>query len=109
MIGDVVGPVSPPFGPYPKAGHVAIWHGRMAANHISALAKGKAMQPMLPDNLCFMLVNGDPREAIMVDFKYQFTQDMISQTQIDVNERMPELFVRDMAWATGSYRSLFGT
>lgn len=109
VIGDAVGPVSLLFGHYPKAGHVAIWHGRMAANHISALAKGKEMTPMLPDNLCFMLVNGDPLEAIMVDFKYKFTQDLIEQTQIDVNERTPDLFARDMAWATGSYRTLFGT
>ena len=109
VIGDAVGPVSLLFGHYPKAGHVAIWHGRMAAHHISALAQGKEMQPMLPDNLCFMLVNGDPLEAIMVDFKYKFTQDLIEQKQIDVNERNPELFVRDMNWAKDSYRKLFGT
>jgi hypothetical protein len=46
-----------------------------------------------------VLVNGDPLEAIMVDFKYKFTQDLIEQTQIDVNERNPELFARDMNWA----------
>ena len=66
------------------------------------------MQPILPDNLCFMLVNGDPREAIMVDFKYKFTQDLIEQTQVDVNDRSTDLFVRDLAWASGSYRTLFG-
>ena len=108
VIGDAVGPVSPLFGHYPKAGHVAIWHGRMAAQHITSLSKNQEMTPVLPDNLCFMLVNGDPREAIMVDFKYRFNQDLIEQVQIDYNDRNPDLFARDIGWATDSYKNLFG-
>ncbi|HQN12495.1 MAG TPA: FAD/NAD(P)-binding oxidoreductase [Quisquiliibacterium sp.] len=109
VIGDAVGPVSPLFGHYPKAGHVANWHGRMVANYIAAFSKGREPEPMLPDNLCYMLVNGDPREAIMVDFKYKFTQDLIEQTQVDVNERSTKLFAEDIDWATRTYRDIFGT
>lgn len=97
VIGDAVGPASPLLGHYPTAGHVAIRHGRMAALHISALAKGKKMQPTLPDNLCFVLVKREPREAIKVDFKYRFSQDLIEETQVEVNERMREHFARGLA------------
>ena len=80
----------------------------MAAQHITSLSKNQEMTPVLPDNLCFMLVNGDPREAIMVDFKYRFNQDLIEQVQIDYNDRNPDLFARDIGWATDSYKNLFG-
>ncbi len=47
----------------------------------------------------------------MVDFKYRFNQDLIEQVQIDYddyNDRNPDLFARDIGWATDSYKNLFG-
>lgn len=44
----------------------------------------------------------------MVDFKYRFNQDLIEQVQIDYEDRNPDLFARDIGWATDSYKNLFG-
>ena len=44
----------------------------------------------------------------MVDFKYRFNQDLIEQVQIDYHDRNPDLFARDIGWATDGYKNLFG-
>jgi hypothetical protein len=55
---------------------------------------------LLPDNLCFMLVNGSPREAIAVEFSYELLPDgTIKQTQNDIDLRVPELLEEDFKWA----------
>ncbi|HQQ79617.1 MAG TPA: glycosyltransferase N-terminal domain-containing protein, partial [Thermoanaerobaculia bacterium] len=68
VIGDAVGMVSPQFLFYPKAGHVANAHGRIVAGYIAERLAGRAPKPALPDNLCYMLVNGEPRESVAVQF-----------------------------------------
>lgn len=86
VIGDSMGAVSKQFGHYPKSGHVANYMGKIAATYIAQRIAGKDVKPMLPDNLCYMLVNGDPREAISVQFDYEILPDgTIKQTQIDVD------------------------
>jgi NADH dehydrogenase FAD-containing subunit len=100
VIGDAMGAVSKQFGHYPKSGHVANAMGRIAATYIAKRIAGKEMTPMLPDNLCYMLVNGDPREAISVQFDYELLADgTIKQTQLDVDLRTPDLLEEDFKWA----------
>ncbi|EHR69290.1 NAD(FAD)-dependent dehydrogenase [Burkholderiales bacterium JOSHI_001] len=99
VIGDAVGAVSPQFGHYPKAGHVANRHGRIVAKYIAERAAGRDPKVTLPDNLCYMLVNGEPREAINVQFDYKINdKGIIEQTQIDDNDRRPELVKEDFRW-----------
>ena len=71
VIGDSVGAVSPQFGHYPKSGHVANRMGRSVAQYISQQAQGQPMKPVIIDNLCYMLVNTEPLEAISVKFDYR--------------------------------------
>jgi NADH dehydrogenase FAD-containing subunit len=99
VIGDAVGQVSPQFQFYPKAGHVANRQGGIVARYIAARLAGNEPQTELPDNLCFMLVNGEPREAINVQFDYKVNAEgIIEQTQIDDNDRRPELVTEDFKW-----------
>lgn len=104
VVGDAMGAVSRQFGHYPKSGHVANFVGRIVANYIAQRVAGKEVKVMLPDNLCYMLVNGDPREAISVQFDYELLPDgTIKQTQIDIDIRSPDLLEEDFKWARRMY------
>jgi hypothetical protein len=50
--------------------HVANAHAKIVAKYITERIKGREPKFALPDNLCFMMVNTQPREAIAVRFKY---------------------------------------
>ena len=108
VIGDAVGLVSPQFLFYPKAGHVANAHGRIVAGYIADRLAGRAPKGALPDNLCYMLVNGEPREAISVQFDYKVNdQGIIEQTQIDDNDRRADLVREDFRWFARMVDELF--
>jgi len=99
VIGDAVGAVSPHFGHYPKSGHVANRQAKAVATYIAQQVKGQPLKPVIIDNLCYMLVNNSPREAIAVQFDYKVGPDgLLHQTQIDDNERRAELWESDLKW-----------
>ena len=113
VIGDAVGMVSPQFLFYPKAGHVANRHAKIVAKYIAERAAGREPKPALPDNLCYMMVTADPQLDVAVQFDYkmgafQDKGDVILQTQIDDNERRPELVIEDFSWARNMYEDMFG-
>lgn len=104
VIGDAMGAVSKQFGHYPKSGHVANFMGKIAATYIAQRIAGKEVKVLLPDNLCFMMVNGSPREAISVEFLYEILPDgTIKQTQNDIDMRTPDLLEEDFKWAKRMY------
>jgi len=99
-----MGAISPLFGHYPKSGHVANAMGRIVAQYIGLRLADKEVKPILPDNLCYMLVNGEPREAIAVKFEYNLRQDgLIEQHQYDIDLRSADLVEEDFVWAKGLY------
>ena len=52
------------------------------------------------DNLCYMLVNNSPREAISVQFDYKIGPDgLLRQIQLDDNDRRAHLWAEDLRWA----------
>lgn len=109
VIGDSVGAVSPQFGHYPKSGHVAARMGRSVAGYIGQQARGQAMQARLIDNLCFMLVNLDPLEAISVQFDYaKGPEGHLVQTQTDDHDRKASLWQEDLRWYGTMMRELVG-
>lgn len=104
VIGDAMGMISPQFGHYPKSGHVANYVGRIVATYLAQRVRKQEVKVLLPDNLCYMLVNGDPREAISVQFDYELMADgTVRQTQIDVDIRTPDLLEEDFKWAQRMY------
>jgi len=104
VIGDAVGAVSPQFGHYPKSGHVANRQARAAAQYIAWQAKEQELKPIIIDNLCYMLVNNSPREAIAVQFDYKLGDDgVLQQTQFDDNDRRAKLWEEDLRWAALIY------
>ena len=109
VIGDAVGIVSPLFRFYPKAGHVANAHAKIVAGYIAERARGREPKYALPDNLCFMMVNTEPREDIAVRFKYWVNdKGQIVQDQTDDDLRRDELVTEDFQWAGRMYEDMFG-
>ena len=109
VIGDAVGVVSPLFRFYPKAGHVANAHAKIVARYITDRIKGREPKAALPDNLCFMMVNTQPQEAIAVRFKYWVNdKGQIVQDQDDDNLRRAELVTEDFEWFAGKVEDMFG-
>ena len=108
VIGDAVGVVSPSFRYYPKAAHVANAQGHIVAGYIAERLAGRQPANKLPDNLCYMMVNGSPREAINVQFDYSLNaKGEIMQAQIDDNERRPELAAENFRWASLKFNDMF--
>ena len=104
VIGDSVGAVSMHFGHYPKSGHVANREARLVAKYIAAQAKGLDPKSEMIDNLCFMLVNNSPKEAIAVRFSYKMgIDDEIFQTVTDDNDRRLALWNEDLNWVAGMF------
>ncbi|HET7775791.1 MAG TPA: FAD/NAD(P)-binding oxidoreductase [Azospira sp.] len=97
VIGDAVGAVSPLFGHYPKSGHVANRMGRIVAREIAARAAGKKAEPALPDNLCYVTVNPEPVDVLLMDTQYKFRSDgVIVQTLRQYRD--PDLAADELAW-----------
>ncbi|MDO5622485.1 MAG: FAD/NAD(P)-binding oxidoreductase [Paracoccus sp. (in: a-proteobacteria)] len=104
VIGDSMGMISPQFGHYPKSAHVANYIGKIVAGYIAQRVRGEDVTRRLPDNLCYMLVNNDPQEAISVEFDYEIGPDgNVIQNQIDIDVRTPDLLVEDFAWVNGMF------
>ncbi len=104
IVGDSMGAISPHFGHYPKSAHVANYIARIVAGNIGQRVRDEEVVAELPDNLCYMLVNGDPREAISVEFTYEVGPDgLVHQTQIDIDVRTPDLLEEDFVWVDGMF------
>ncbi len=108
VIGDAVGFVSPHFAFYPKAGHVANRHARIVARYIAEREAGRDPSYILPDNLCYMMVNTAPQEGISVQFDYKVNAEgIIEQSQMDFNERTAATVPEDFNWARLIYEDMF--
>jgi len=110
FVGDLMGAISPQFGHYPKSGHVANYIGKIVAKNIAQRVAGQQVTPLLPDNLCYMMVNGDPQEEISVKFEYEVDANgQVNQTQIDMDVRSPDLVKEDFAWINTMFGDFLGT
>lgn len=99
VVGDSMGFISDQFGHYPKSAHVAHAVAKIVSQNIAERIAGKEVVPVLPDNLCYMMVNGDPQEEISVIFEYNLDPTgKVIQTQIDMDVRSPDLVQDDFNW-----------
>jgi len=109
FVGDLMGAISPQFGHYPKSGHVANYIAKIVATNIAERVAGRDVTPLLPDNLCYMMVNGDPKEEIAVKFEYEVdASGQVIQTQIDMDVRSADLVAEDFAWARSLFSDFLG-
>lgn len=93
---------------YPKSAHIANRLGRIVAYQISEELAGRTPERRLPDNLCYMVVNGTPGQALNVQFDYDFdAQGRVRQVQRDYNERTASLFKDDFRWADFMFEEMF--
>lgn len=74
VLGDAIAAVNFEAGSaYPKSGHMANSQGKIVAKQLSAKILGKAQTDiLLPDNSCFSMVNGSPKEAIVVNHRVEY-------------------------------------
>ena len=99
VVGDAMGFISDQFGHYPKSAHVAHAVGKIVAQNIAERVAGKEVVAVLPNNLCYMMVNGDPQEEISVVFEYALDPNgKVLQTQIDMDVRSADLVAKDFEW-----------
>ncbi|MDR3003167.1 MAG: NAD(P)/FAD-dependent oxidoreductase [Acidovorax sp.] len=110
FVGDLMGAISPQFGHYPKSAHVANYIGKIVAKNIAQRVAGKEVTPLLPDNLCYMMVNGDPQEEISVKFEYEVdaASGNVIQHQIDMDVRTSDLVKEDFAWINSKFSDFLG-
>ncbi|HAJ13249.1 MAG TPA: pyridine nucleotide-disulfide oxidoreductase, partial [Comamonadaceae bacterium] len=109
FVGDLMGMISDQFGHYPKSGHVANYIGRIVAKYIAQRVAGQEVTPLLPDNLCYMMVNTEPQEEISVKFTYELdASGKVIQTQTDMDVRTADLVPEDFAWARSKFSDFLG-
>lgn len=107
VIGDAVGLVSPLFGHYPKTGHMAVHHGRIAAAAVAARVQGKPFEPPFPESTCWVHDSFTPPEMVRMDASYRIRGDGALEQNIDqARENQPR--GEEMAWAAGMFAEMFG-
>lgn len=97
--------------PFSKSGGTARSEGKYLAKLIAARAKGKETPWVSPHTLCFSMVNTEPREAIMVDGKYQFDKASGQWDHFEnyaINERDGEKADMAFQWAYDHFQDMFG-
>ncbi|WP_027014741.1 FAD-dependent oxidoreductase [Comamonas composti] len=109
FVGDLMGHISDQFGHYPKSAHVANYIAKIVSKNIAQRVAGQEVTPLLPDNLCYMMVNGDPQEEISVKFEYEVDPTgKVIQTQIDMDVRTSDLVKEDFDWINTRFKDFLG-
>ena len=104
VIGDSVGFISDQFGYYPKSAHVANAMAKIVAQNIYERVKEQEVIRALPNNLCYMMVNAEPRESIAVFFEYELdASGKVIQTQIDMDVRNSDFVKDDLRWIKSKF------
>ena len=77
VLGDAVAAVNFAAGSaYPKSGYMANSQGKIVAKQLLfAMGLSKNDGLSLPDNICYSMVQGNPREAIVVNHKVEFIME----------------------------------
>lgn len=102
LAGDLIDRVSPLFGQYPKNGHVASRLGRIVAGEIAARSRGETAAVALPESVCHVFTDVDPRESVRLEAEYRLRGDgVITQAVRQHNEPQPRGEAE--AWARSMY------
>jgi len=102
---------------YPKSGHMANSQGKIVAKQIAAkLGVAKDDGLSLPDNTCFSMVNGSPKEAVVVNHRvdYEVSQDGSKKIKVSASAKgenaadRPNFGKATDEWYKGIMNDLFG-
>ncbi len=97
--------------PFSKSGGTARSEGMYVAKLIAARAKGEEIPWESPHTICYSMVNANPREAIMVNGKYQFDKSSSQWAHFEnyaINERDEAKGKEAFKWAEDHFRDMFG-
>lgn len=112
VIGDAVGGY-----PYPKSGSIANGQGHIVAAQIAAIIQGRTAlkEAILPDNICFSMVNGEEAISIGVTFSLMDDKDLngndikvIKSKMTENNTRSTALGKTTHSWYKGMIVDMFG-
>ncbi len=98
---------------FPKSGDMAHNHTQnMVVKAIVALIRGKDPREAVkaPTNTCYSMVNGSPKEAIVINVLYALDKKKGLPTKRKVNvenDRSPNLARATLEWARALYRDMF--
>jgi NADH dehydrogenase FAD-containing subunit len=94
--------------PFSKSGNTARSEGQYVAKVIAAHAKGKTVQWVSPQTVCYSVVQAQPMEAIMVDAKYSYDGKSFAFADVKMIEKRSEAQGKaTLEWARGHYRDMF--
>ncbi|MEF3191902.1 MAG: FAD-dependent oxidoreductase [Campylobacterales bacterium] len=102
---------------YPKSGHMANAQGKILARQLAAEITGKAIDNMiLPNNTCFSMVNGSPKEAIVVNHTVSLVVEKdasgkeVQKIKVGAKtgSRSKDLGVSTDEWLKGILNDIFG-
>ena len=105
-VGDLLGTVSPLFGPLPKTAQVAVSLGRIAAAQIAARAAGRDPAELLPESLCHVTTDYALPEGLRIDAQYRRRGDG-AMTQSVRQARNAQPRGEDRAWLEALLAALF--
>ncbi|MDQ7038539.1 MAG: FAD/NAD(P)-binding oxidoreductase [Aquificota bacterium] len=98
---------------FPKSGDMAHNHTQtMVVKALVALMKGKDPREAVkaPTNTCYSMVNGDPKEAIVINVLYDIDlkKGTVVKKKVNVeNRRSKQLATATFEWARALYRDMF--
>lgn len=99
--------------PFSKSASVAISEGRHIAKVITARLRGKNVQWVTPESVCYSMVNSLPEEAILSRSLYQFNgvtnQWSFKSGSKSYNTRSPVLARETYDWASSQFQNIFGS
>lgn len=106
--GDLVGPVSPLFGHYPKTAHMAARQGVIAARQI-ALQSGalERLPTQLPQSVCHVWLDAEPGEQMRMEAQYRQRADGIIAQSLTQHDN-PQPRGEDLLWGLDLYAHALG-
>jgi NADPH-dependent 2,4-dienoyl-CoA reductase/sulfur reductase-like enzyme len=99
---------------FPKSGDMAHNHTQnMVVKALVAMLKGKDPYSVVsaPTNTCYSMVNGNPKEAIVINVLYEIDRKKKAPKKKKVNvinKRSVQLAESTFEWAKALYRDMFG-
>ena len=109
LAGDLLGPVSPLFGHYPKTAHMASRLGIAAAQQIAARSQSGGPDPQvnLPASVCHVWLDADPPEQLRMETSYRLRGDGVIAQAVSQHDN-PQPRDEDLQWGLGLFEQALG-
>lgn len=109
LAGDLLGPVSPLFGHYPKTAHMATRLGVSAGRQIAVRSRFGSDESLvdLPASVCHVWLDADPAEQLRIETTYRLRGDGVIAQSVSQHDN-PQPRDEDLQWGLGLYAQALG-